>query len=862
MACECIKLVCLQWKALSTQSKSKQEQRKILTMAVMDKETASPLDASDAEEFPKLQPQTTAATEAEDSDVTEETDESDGRNGDDDHRVRDNSVDTIDMERAESIARCRREIVDMFDSEAFGQGNEAPFLGRAAANVEIAESSEVESMEDPRACGQHFNSGYDKAYSMHVLNFLKMHGMEDAVKELSAKMNGRTNELRDTLRRPRASVEEKVRRSSTDIERSSRQLETRSFRPGTSHEGPSINKSAPTTLSAASLPVHLPDIRRVVSDVPRSPSDMSLSLSRAKSASLVPGLSTSTPGAVAVVGLGADLDGLHDDGDASVCVALGGDCEDANPLGSSKTTEGSSDDLCPGSEIPPTFNPAESGESAVTATAVEDIISVEATRVRIYDADTEENETTKQRHNPRAVAFLFCLMTIVIVAVSVALTITFDGRKKGFATPSVSPAQPPYTIADEPELQPTWPPTLAPTLSAESRLEVILETAALLSGSDISNVTNSSQFQAIHWMAEEDPFTNLILNEPDRLMQRYILSLLYFQTRGQYWNDQLNFLSDQTECSWFHDILSACDDDGFLINLQLRKFVSLSLYNFESLMPSLTHLSFATHFYIAKRIRVTASNNLVGSLPEELTYLTRLERLDFNDNEGITGTLPGTIGKLSNLRFLGFNNAMLNGSLPEQLYHLTSLEEVYIIDNELTGTLSSHVGNLTSLSRFHIGTNFLSGTLPEEIFDIAGMIDFDIRANNFVGTFTESYQRWTDLESLVTFRNSFNGTLPTVVGTLTQLTNMQISDMSLHGKIPSELGTLTLLSRLALSYNLFTGTLPFEFLRLTNLKRLYLQSNDIDGDISFLCVADIGPMDPFRVDMWETVCSCCTCCDA
>ena len=533
----------------------------------MDKETSSPLDASDAEESSKLHPQTMAATEAEDSDVSEETDESDDRNGEDEHKVGADSVDTIDIERAESIARCRRsviEMVDMFDSEAFGQTNEEAVAGRAAASVEISGSSEVESMNDPRAGDQHFNGGYDEAYSMHVINFLKMHGMEDAVKELSAKINGRTNELRDTLRRPRASVEENLEEFSPGSQRTARS----SRNP---HDGPSIYKSASTTLSAASLPVHLPDIRRVVSDVPRPPSDMSLSLSRAKSATLVPGLSTSTPGAVAVVGLGANLDSVNDDGDATVCEALGGDCENATPLGSSKPTEGSSDDLCPGSEIPPNINPTESGQSAVTATAVEDIISVEATRVRIYDADTEENETTKQRHNPRAVAFLFCLMTIVIVAVSVAVTITFDGRNKGFASPTVSPAQAPYTISGELELPPTWPPTFAPTLSTESRIELILQTGAFVSGGDTINVVNSSQFQAIQWMAEEDPFTNSIVNEPDRLMQRYILSLLYFQMHGEDWIDQLNFLSYQTECSWFHDILSACDDNGFLINLELRK---------------------------------------------------------------------------------------------------------------------------------------------------------------------------------------------------------------------------------------------------------------------------------------------------
>jgi hypothetical protein len=68
---------------------------------------------------------------------------------------------------------------------------------------------------------------------------------------------------------------------------------------------------------------------------------------------------------------------------------------------------------------------------------------------------------------------------------------------------------------------------------------------------------NSPQYKAARWIANQDaerldiPETS---EDPYRFIQRYAVAVLYYSLGGDNWTSQLNFLSDDHECSWNDEI--------------------------------------------------------------------------------------------------------------------------------------------------------------------------------------------------------------------------------------------------------------------------------------------------------------------
>jgi hypothetical protein len=166
---------------------------------------------------------------------------------------------------------------------------------------------------------------------------------------------------------------------------------------------------------------------------------------------------------------------------------------------------------------------------------------------------------------------------------------------------------------------------------------------------------NTPQGKAFHWILNQDQYKqskslhNTQLYDPSdnpTILQRYILTLLYFATGGEYNNDielgkrftpddnkvghwtnygTLRFLSKHLhECSWYdtnyHGSLKgviSCDHDTKEIT--------------ELILPEVS---------------------IQGQLPEEIGYLTKLETLDLQNNH-LYGIIPESIGQLTSLRTLG-----------------------------------------------------------------------------------------------------------------------------------------------------------------------------------------------------------------
>ena len=87
------------------------------------------------------------------------------------------------------------------------------------------------------------------------------------------------------------------------------------------------------------------------------------------------------------------------------------------------------------------------------------------------------------------------------------------------------------------------------------------------------------------------------------------------------------------------------------------------------------------------------------------------ESLFLFDND-ISGTLPISLGLLSNLEELRANNNKITGTIPKELGVLRNLTTIQLNVNSLTGTLPQNLGALTSLTKLEVHENELSGEVP------------------------------------------------------------------------------------------------------------------------------------------------------
>ncbi|GAY47194.1 hypothetical protein CUMW_102760 [Citrus unshiu] len=238
-----------------------------------------------------------------------------------------------------------------------------------------------------------------------------------------------------------------------------------------------------------------------------------------------------------------------------------------------------------------------------------------------------------------------------------------------------------------------------------------------------------------------------------------------------------NYSSDH--CKW---IGFTCNSAGSIIGLHLSRDygsfeepVQLSQLNF-SCFPNLENLTFQ-------------SFPLAGSIPPEISALSKLQRLDLSSNR-LTGSIPSEIGNLRNLVYLNISK------------------------NILTGTVPSTLGSLTNLKNMGLSYNQLSGPLPQEIGNLKNLMELDLGTNSLIGPIPSTLGRLTNLNYMSLSRNMFGGLLPQEIGNLKNLIELNVGSNSLIGPIPSTLGLLTDLSYLDLSCNQFSSSIPNDTTKL------------------------------------------------
>jgi len=223
-------------------------------------------------------------------------------------------------------------------------------------------------------------------------------------------------------------------------------------------------------------------------------------------------------------------------------------------------------------------------------------------------------------------------------------------------------------------------------------------------------------------------------------------------------------------------------------------------------------------------------NNLTGSLPSEIEYLTELAKLHLLKNQ-IKGSIPSTIGNLVNLEELYLNSNQFNDSLPLEIGNLVNLKYLQLSDNNFSGSLPPEIGNLGKLIYMRLSNNNFSGNLPSEIGNLNKLESLYLFTNNFSSKLPPEIGSLGNLEYLDLTENNFSGNIPPEIGNLSNLWFLKLSYNEFSDVIPSEIGNLSNLNVLDLALNQLSGVIPPEIGDLSNLQWLQLSDNQLSGGI-------------------------------
>lgn len=204
------------------------------------------------------------------------------------------------------------------------------------------------------------------------------------------------------------------------------------------------------------------------------------------------------------------------------------------------------------------------------------------------------------------------------------------------------------------------------------------------------------------------------------------------------------------------------------------------------------------------------------------------------ERNGLVGTIPSSIFKLSNLQELNFagNEIAMNFRGIANVPSLGFLN----LDNTITSSLAGiEKSNIVSL---HIGGNNFGGKFPDEILSLKNLEALYMSGNDFGGQIPSEISTFSDLVFLECGRCGLVGSMPGWISSLSSLQHLSLYQNFLTGTLPASINSMTNLKHLDLSIQELGGPLP-DFAGISQLKELLLKGNGFNGTISSTFLASV-----------------------
>ncbi|XP_043707804.1 LRR receptor-like serine/threonine-protein kinase RPK2 [Telopea speciosissima] len=232
------------------------------------------------------------------------------------------------------------------------------------------------------------------------------------------------------------------------------------------------------------------------------------------------------------------------------------------------------------------------------------------------------------------------------------------------------------------------------------------------------------------------------------------------------------------------------------------------------------------------------------------------------------GTLPASVGNLTQLRVLSLPYNLFYGAIPSEVGALRSLKILELQGNNFSGRIPDQRRYLSSLRLLNLSFNSFSGSIPEKLIGssrlraidlsynrLTGAIKIDpssgceslshlkLSGNRLVDKIPPEIGNCSNLRSLLLDGNILEGRIPTEIGKILQLRILDVSRNSLSDRIPRELAKCRKLSVVVLTnlidpisindkvleFNAFMGGIPSEIFLLPNLEILWAPRANLVG---------------------------------
>jgi hypothetical protein len=156
------------------------------------------------------------------------------------------------------------------------------------------------------------------------------------------------------------------------------------------------------------------------------------------------------------------------------------------------------------------------------------------------------------------------------------------------------------------------------------------------------------------------------------------------------------------------------------------------------------------------------NNQLSGSIPDSLGNLSNLWWLHLGSNQ-LSGSIPGSFGNLSNLSNLRLYSNQLSGSIPDSLGNLSSMVYLSLHNNQLSGEIPEWLGNFSSLWILHLHNNQLSGPIPDSLGNLSHLQWLLLYNNELCGDIPPSLMNLSKIYELSLNNNNLTASEPELI---------------------------------------------------------------------------------------------------
>ncbi|KAF7083752.1 hypothetical protein CFC21_087508 [Triticum aestivum] len=278
-------------------------------------------------------------------------------------------------------------------------------------------------------------------------------------------------------------------------------------------------------------------------------------------------------------------------------------------------------------------------------------------------------------------------------------------------------------------------------------------------------------------------------------------------------------------CSWSG---VTCDAAGHVTKLHLSGFG----------LHGTLHAFYSAAYQNLIKIKLN-SNNLVGTIPANISLLPTLTILDLSNNN-LVGAIPYQLSKLPIIAEVNLGNNQLTNLEYDKFSPMFSLKLLSLANNDLSGTFPQFILNYTNVRMqfLDLSGNDFSGLLPDSLPEMVPRLRYlDLSANGFSSLIPRSLSRLQKLElqllEQLNIRNAgLVSTLRPELGNLTNLEHLDLAHNQLFGSLPPSLARMQAMSWFIVHDNYIDGTIPAElFSNLTNLAVFDVAKNLLAGSI-------------------------------